>query len=112
MRTKVSLINLIADIIPGIIINQSVHEGTFLKNVSNVTIYISKAKISNPKPTEPEEDLKLPTIPGNPTDEIDKPNEDDETDKPDDKNPVSRTAGIDVDDKTNNDNDEKTDDKD
>ncbi|MCI8394697.1 MAG: PASTA domain-containing protein [Bacilli bacterium] len=101
-----------SDSIPGIIINQSVHEGTFLKNVSNVTIYISKAKISNPKPTEPEEDLKLPTIPGNPTDEIDKPNEDDETDKPDDKNPVSPTPGIDVDDKTNNDNDEKTDDKD
>ncbi len=57
-----------SDSIPGIIINQSVHEGTFLKNVSNVTIYISKSKTSIP--TNPEdEDNDNPKLPGLPDDE-------------------------------------------
>jgi len=59
-----------SDSVPGIIINQSVHKDVFLKTVSNVTIYISKAKPITTKPeTEEneEENPKEPTIPGSPT---------------------------------------------
>ena len=60
--------------IPGIIINQSVHEGTFLKNVSNVTIYISKPKTSIPtipddEDQDKDEDDNDPIVPGSPTDQ-------------------------------------------
>lgn len=56
--------------VPGIIINQSVHEGTFLQNVSSVTIYISKTQLTSPTTEDPEEDPEKPeepTIPGAPT---------------------------------------------
>lgn len=64
-----------SDSIPGIIINQSVHSGEFLKNISNVTIYISKAKPNKPiKPNQDEDeddekDDDTPDIPGAPTDD-------------------------------------------
>ncbi|MCI8575128.1 MAG: hypothetical protein HFI09_01530 [Bacilli bacterium] len=69
--------------IPGIIINQSVHQDTFLKTVSNVTIYISKAS-SNPKPKPDEDDDDdEPTIPGNPSDgDEDNDNENKDPDPP------------------------------
>lgn len=84
--------------IPGIIINQSIHPGVFLKNVSSVTIYISKPESNIPStpdedkenekdPTDPTEPTD-PTIPGAPTDD-DKENEKDPTDpsEPTDKIP-------------------------
>jgi len=73
--------------IPGIIINQSVHEGTLLKNISSITIYISKTKTTTVTPPkdkdnqddpDEEEDNKTPSIPGGPTNPKDDPD-----DKPD-----------------------------
>lgn len=71
---------------PGIIINQSLPQGAFLKNYSKVIIYISKAGAPKPPVTTPEdpedpkdpttpenpetpEDPKDPVVPGNPTDD-------------------------------------------
>lgn len=89
--------------IPGIIINQSVHPDTFLKTVSNVTIYISKASTSsnikdpNDDENENDDDNENPTIPGNPS-ENDKPDDNNEKDPDKEDNPTTPnvTPGLDT----------------
>lgn len=68
-----------SDSIPGIIVNQSVHEGTLLKNVSSVTIYISKSKPTTAKPNDKddEDEPENPIIPGAPTDKTEENNKTD-----------------------------------
>ena len=53
----------------GLIANQNVHEGTFLKNVSSLTIYIKEASpIHTPAPDpNPDPDPTTPSIPGGPS---------------------------------------------
>lgn len=85
--------------VPGIIINQSVHAGTLLSNISNVTIYISKTKIQTSTPStdndKDNEDLDSnePTIPGNPTDDE---KDDDNSSKDDDKDNSENNDNIDI----------------
>ena len=72
--------------IPGIIVNQSVHQDTFLKTVSNVTIYISKPSSNNNQNNDKDEDnddneIDEPNIPGNPSDEDNDNNSNNEGDK-------------------------------
>lgn len=74
IRNNITLIKefVESESVPGIIINQNVHEGTFLKNISSVTIYISKAK-NNTNSNIPEDDDENnnedePNIPGLPSD--------------------------------------------
>lgn len=83
--------------VPGIIINQSVHDGEFLKNISNVTIYISKAKTNTSKPNKPKDeedendkDDDTSKIPGSPSDS----DKDNDEDKDKDQTP-SATPGLD-----------------
>ncbi len=73
--------------IPGIIVNQSIHEGTLLNSVSNVTIYISKARKdttnnTNSKDDDDEQNNSIDSnIPGLPSDNDNKdPEDNNETD--------------------------------
>lgn len=95
--------------IPGIIVNQSVHPDTFLKTVSNVTIYISKTS-TLPKPTDPDDnddddENDEPTIPGNPSEDV--PKDDDDNQEPNEPTEPSTpttpeaTPGLDTDNTTN-----------
>ncbi len=68
---------------PGIIINQSVHEGTFLPNVSSVTIYISKEITSKP--------TKDPTTPSDKDKDTDKEENKENTGEKDD--PTTQVPG-------------------
>lgn len=92
--------------IPGIIINQSVHEGTLLGNVSSVTIYISKTQTTTTKPPKNDDndnddndqnnddkndDDITSTVPGTPS------NTDEPKDDPDDKDNDSNNNNTDLD---------------
>ncbi len=73
--------------VPGIIINQSVHQGTFLPNVSSVTIYISKAKTLTPS-TDPD---KKPDNQTTPDKENNTPNDKDTDNDPDNEPTIPGT---------------------
>lgn len=89
-----------SDSIPGIIVNQSVHAGTLLKNISNVTIYISKTKTQTTTPPKDEEednnneddDNKIPGLPSE-DDETDTPPKDDNQNNNDNDNNVDIPGG-------------------
>jgi len=89
-----------SDSIPGIIVNQSVHAGTLLKNISNVTIYISKTKTQTITPPKDEEednnneddDNKIPGLPSE-DDETDTPPKDDNQNNNDNDNNVDIPGG-------------------
>jgi len=61
------------NVAPGLIANQSVHQGVMLMNVKSLTIYIKEASTNNPDPDPIDPDPSIPGIPTNP--EITNPNE-------------------------------------